>query len=158
MLARVNRKQLSEYVVLMVNKQKGKCAVCGNPFTARDDHVVDHCHYTGALRGALHRSCNAAEGSVLTMAERVSKGNGTRYIIRVAEKIRKGKDLTKVEQRLVALAKRCHSGVNNRVYLVGLARYYIEYAKPRHNLIHPSHHLKFERHDGIPMDKRNWRD
>lgn len=156
-LVRVNKKQINEYAAIMRIKQDNKCACCGNKFTMKDNAVVDHDHFTGHLRGLLHRSCNSAEGRVLTMAERMSKGDGVRFIVRVAEKIRKHKQITKVESRMVNAGARGHSGVSAYSYIVGLALYYIKYAQPKHSLIHPTHHLKFERHDGIPMDKRNWR-
>lgn len=39
------------------------CALCGLPGVAKDP-VLDHCHKTGAVRGTLHRSCNALLGKV----------------------------------------------------------------------------------------------
>ena len=53
----------------LVKKQKNRCAVCGKPFTPRDKPVLDHCHETGFIRGALHNSCNGAEGRVKTKAK-----------------------------------------------------------------------------------------
>lgn len=43
--------------------QGGKCALCGLPGVIKDP-VLDHCHTTGAVRGTLHRSCNALLGKV----------------------------------------------------------------------------------------------
>lgn len=157
-LLRVSKKQLKEYVVLMVNSQKGKCAVCGEPFTARDGHVVDHCHFTGRLRGAIHRSCNGAEGAVLTMATRIDRNDeGVRYLVKLGDRVANGVALSRHDLKILSMARRCHSGVSPRVFIVGLAKYYVLYAAPKHNLIHPSHHLEFERHEGIPKEKRNWR-
>lgn len=48
----------SEFNVLL-EKQHGKCAICGNPM-ARPH--VDHCHETGAVRGLLCRECNLLLG------------------------------------------------------------------------------------------------
>jgi len=48
----------------LVLHQASKCAVCGHPFTKRDGAVLDHNHTTGHVRGAIHRSCNGAEGKV----------------------------------------------------------------------------------------------
>ena len=66
----------------LVKKQGNKCAVCGKPFTARDRPVLDHCHTTGYIRGALHNSCNGAEGRVRTKANLGHAGvSATDYLI-----------------------------------------------------------------------------
>ena len=66
----------------LIKKQRGRCAVCGLPFTNRDGAVLDHCHDTGYIRGALHRSCNQAEGRVKTKARLGHKGvSAANYII-----------------------------------------------------------------------------
>lgn len=66
----------------LVKKQGNKCAVCNKPFTPRDRPVLDHCHTTGYIRGALHNSCNGAEGRVKTKAHLGHKGvSSTDYII-----------------------------------------------------------------------------
>ena len=38
------------------------CSLCGQ--TVLDDAVLDHCHKTGAIRGVLHRGCNALLGKI----------------------------------------------------------------------------------------------
>lgn len=58
----------------LVTRQGGKCAVCDQPFTKSDGACVDHCHTTGYIRGALHRSCNQAEGRVKSKANLGHKG------------------------------------------------------------------------------------
>lgn len=58
----------------IVKRQKNRCAVCDKPFTPRDRAVLDHCHDTGFIRGALHNSCNGAEGRVKTKARLGHKG------------------------------------------------------------------------------------
>jgi len=66
----------------LVTKQKNRCTICSKPFTAKDDAVVDHCHDTGFIRGAVHRSCNQAEGRVKTKARLGHRGVGAyEYII-----------------------------------------------------------------------------
>nr|DAU44438.1 MAG TPA: Recombination endonuclease VII [Caudoviricetes sp.] len=60
----------------LAREQGGVCPLCGEPldFTIKgvtgDSVVVDHCHITGRIRGALHRSCNGGEGKVASAAGR----------------------------------------------------------------------------------------
>jgi hypothetical protein len=42
--------------------QNGRCALCLR--IIRKDPVLDHDHHTGAVRGVLHRGCNALLGKV----------------------------------------------------------------------------------------------
>lgn len=44
--------------LLMVNWQRGRCAICGK----RSRLVTDHDHKTGLIRGFLCQSCNVLEG------------------------------------------------------------------------------------------------
>ena len=44
-------------------KQRDTCALCKLPLTS-DQAVLDHDHSTGAVRGVLHRGCNALLGKV----------------------------------------------------------------------------------------------
>ena len=66
--------EVASVLAQLVAKQGKKCAVCGQPFTSRDYPVLDHCHTTGYIRGALHNSCNGAEGRVKTKAQLGHKG------------------------------------------------------------------------------------
>jgi hypothetical protein len=43
--------------------QSGRCGVCSFHIVKGDD-VLDHDHDTGAVRGVLHRSCNALLGKI----------------------------------------------------------------------------------------------
>jgi len=58
----------------LVAKQSHVCAICGKGFTKADSAVLDHCHKTGFIRGALHRSCNGGEGKVRIKAQWSHKG------------------------------------------------------------------------------------
>lgn len=71
-LRKIARSQLRPLALRMLAEQGGVCALCGNPIdlTIKGDMVVDHDHVTGQIRGALHRSCNAAEGKVANAAGR----------------------------------------------------------------------------------------
>jgi hypothetical protein len=44
-------------------EQGNLCALCSTPVSA-DQAVLDHEHTTGAIRGTLHRGCNALLGKV----------------------------------------------------------------------------------------------
>lgn len=66
----------------LVKKQKNRCAICGQPFTARDRAVLDHNHDNGFIRGALHNSCNGAEGRIKSKANLGHKGvSSADYVI-----------------------------------------------------------------------------
>lgn len=57
-------------------QQAGKCSICGGPFGRPElalDPVLDHCHKSGAVRGTLHRSCNALLGKVENNQARFGK-------------------------------------------------------------------------------------
>lgn len=58
----------------MSQRQNGRCAVCTFPETRADKLVLDHDHETGYIRGAIHRSCNGAEGRVKTKANLGHRG------------------------------------------------------------------------------------
>lgn len=69
---KITRSQLRPLALRMLAEQGGVCALCAGPIdlTIKGDMVVDHDHVTGQIRGALHRSCNAAEGKVANAAGR----------------------------------------------------------------------------------------
>lgn len=47
---------------LLLNSQRGLCAICGEPEAGKYRLSVDHCHETGRIRGLLCRKCNVAIG------------------------------------------------------------------------------------------------
>lgn len=49
----------------MIEKQNGKCAICGNPDFGKKGPSVDHSHSTGKIRGILCGRCNKAVGLFL---------------------------------------------------------------------------------------------
>lgn len=73
-MRQIETKHLESVRKQLIAKQGGVCAVCGRGFTRTDSAVVDHDHSTGIIRGALHRSCNMAEGKVKVKAQRGHKG------------------------------------------------------------------------------------
>jgi predicted amidophosphoribosyltransferase len=66
--------QIKAYRETAVRKQKGICPLCKEELRP-EDAVLDHCHKTGKVRKALHRSCNAAEGRILHWAGVRSRGD-----------------------------------------------------------------------------------
>lgn len=156
MLVRLPASALKEYTRIMLMQQKHRCAICGKGLTEKDDAVVDHCHMSGALRGVLHRSCNGVEGKVLSAASSMTKGNGVAAVITIGERIQERLQVPRLYLPLFNIAARCHKGVTGSDYLVGLGKYYSDWQKPKHNLIHHSHHLPFERNT-VENDKVNWR-
>lgn len=74
--------QVKEVRDKLIQRQGGLCAICGKPFTKRDPAVLDHCHITGIIRDAIHRSCNGAEGRVRARAHLGHAGvSSTEYLI-----------------------------------------------------------------------------
>lgn len=69
-MRKITRGQLRSVAMKLAQDQGGVCPLCGKAldFTIKgskgDSVVVDHCHITGRIRGALHRSCNGGEGKV----------------------------------------------------------------------------------------------
>ena len=74
MAAKLTNREIKEYREKMVKRQKGICPLCGEELLP-EDAALDHCHKTGHVRAALHRSCNGAEGRILQWAGARSRGN-----------------------------------------------------------------------------------
>lgn len=90
MAKQLKSNQVASVLNQLVKRQGSKCAICGKPFTQRDRPVLDHCHDTGYIRGALHNSCNGAEGRVKTKAYLGHKGvNAYDYIIGLGKYLEK---------------------------------------------------------------------
>ena len=69
MARRLLNSEVAHVLKQLANKQGGRCGVCGLPPSRRDILVLDHNHDTGFIRGALHRSCNGAEGRIKSKAK-----------------------------------------------------------------------------------------
>lgn len=90
MAKQLKSNQVASVLDQLVKRQGNKCAICGKPFTQRDRPVLDHCHDTGYIRGALHNSCNGAEGRVKTKAYLGHKGvHAHDYIIGLGKYLEK---------------------------------------------------------------------
>lgn len=65
---RIKRKYgiTTQQVAHQLDKQKHRCAVCGDAFTEKTYACIDHCHIVGHFRGLLCHRCNAAEGLLRT--------------------------------------------------------------------------------------------
>lgn len=76
-LKAVDIKELREK---QVRKQRHICPLCKEPMTY-EEATLDHCHTTGHIRQALHRSCNSAEGRILHWAGVRSRGDDPLFFI-----------------------------------------------------------------------------
>lgn len=71
-IQKIMRSQVRQVALKLYKQQGSVCALCGLPIDLKikGELVLDHDHKTGQIRGALHRSCNAAEGKVANAAGR----------------------------------------------------------------------------------------
>lgn len=74
MVRQITVSQVAGVLQQLVVRQARQCAICSKPFTQRDYAVLDHDHDSGYIRGAIHNSCNGAEGRVKTKAYLGHKG------------------------------------------------------------------------------------
>lgn len=63
-MRKLKASEIAEVRVAQALAQGNRCALCQLPLgrKAPDDPCLDHDHGTGAVRGTLHRSCNALLG------------------------------------------------------------------------------------------------
>lgn len=81
-MKRLARSEVAGVLADIVKKQGRVCAICKQPFTRWDVPVLDHCHDTGFIRGAVHNSCNGTEGRIKKVAQRGHKGvSSVDYVI-----------------------------------------------------------------------------
>lgn len=66
--------EIKKYREHQIKRQKGICPLCKLELKI-EDATLDHCHKTGHVRMALHRSCNGAEGRILSWAGARSRGD-----------------------------------------------------------------------------------
>lgn len=74
MATKLKAKEIAAYREKAILQQRGTCPLCEEPLISADA-CLDHCHVTGHVRQALHRSCNSAEGRVLNWAGPRSRGD-----------------------------------------------------------------------------------
>ena len=64
-------------------RNRTHCDLCGAEYTGKSDNNIDHCHDTGAVRGAICTNCNLMLGGardcpeILMQAVRYLRGAGT---------------------------------------------------------------------------------
>lgn len=74
--------ELKQYREQLVAEQGNICPLCYTRLEL-EDAVLDHCHDTGHIRFALHRSCNHAEGNVKNWAKRTRAKDKKKFVERV---------------------------------------------------------------------------
>lgn len=86
---RLKNSELSAVKRELIKRQKGLCPICNKSLlTCRINNVVvDHNHTTGAVRGALHRGCNAMEGKVKNFLMTWGKCNTLQDMVRTLERL-----------------------------------------------------------------------
>lgn len=62
-------KEKQKYRLELLQKQQGICPLCGTVILP-EESTLDHDHVTGKIRRVLHRSCNQAEGRILSWIRR----------------------------------------------------------------------------------------
>lgn len=73
--------EIKRYRERQIKRQKGICPLCRTELLP-EDATLDHCHETGHVRMALHRSCNQAEGRILSWAGKRSRGDNPEEFVK----------------------------------------------------------------------------
>ena len=71
---RLKRQEIKEYRAKLLRKQQGICPLCSLKIE-QEDATLDHNHTTGKVRRVLHRSCNTAEGKILSWCFRTKSND-----------------------------------------------------------------------------------
>lgn len=66
------------YRAILLKRQGGLCALCGEPIKERD--VLDHDHKQGHIRGVLHSGCNSLLGKLENNHKRYGVANLFRFL------------------------------------------------------------------------------
>ena len=62
-MVKLRAREIAAHRALCLLNQNGVCLLCNQHLTAADA-VLDHCHRTGQVRGAIHRFCNTFLGKI----------------------------------------------------------------------------------------------
>ena len=79
---KLKAREIAAYRERLVKEQGNLCPLCYTRLEL-EDAVLDHCHTTGHIRFALHRSCNHAEGNVRGWAKRTRSKSKRGFVERV---------------------------------------------------------------------------
>lgn len=71
---RLTRTEAARLKARLVKEQCGRCAVCQTALDNGYHTVLDHDHQGGFVRGVLCRTCNTAEGKIMSRAVRYLGG------------------------------------------------------------------------------------
>jgi len=81
MIKKIKKTEVKAYREAQIKRQRGICPLCKLELLPADA-TLDHCHESGRIRQALHRSCNSAEGRVLMWAGKRSRGDDPMLFIK----------------------------------------------------------------------------
>lgn len=89
-MTRLTAAQVKTVRVALAVRQGNRCALCKGQFGIKAplDPVLDHDHKTGAVRGVLHRCCNALLGKIENNAPRYGVRDIASFVNGVAEYLR----------------------------------------------------------------------
>lgn len=73
--------EIKPYRLEQLRKQGNICPLCHTKIEI-GEATLDHCHDSGHVRQVLHRSCNGAEGRILSWAGKRSKGTDPAYFLK----------------------------------------------------------------------------
>lgn len=77
--SRLKHSDIKKYRERLLKQQRYKCPLCQQELLP-EDAVLDHDHETGHVRRVLHRSCNQAEGRILSWAKRSRSDNPKQFV------------------------------------------------------------------------------
>jgi len=111
-MKRLKQKDINDFRLGQLLVQGGVCPLCKTKIKP-EEAVLDHCHETGYVRAVLHRSCNQAEGRILSWARRSRDTDPYHFIRNVCDLHSKDhtnnpihpKHLTETEKELKKLKK-----------------------------------------------------
>ena len=86
---KIKQKDIPRIRRMLIANQHGVCPICEKDLTMVKsiNVVVDHDHDTGAVRAAMHRGCNRAEGIVLNALTRWGKAKSKVSVIHTLERL-----------------------------------------------------------------------
>lgn len=76
---RLKQSEIKEYREKLLREQGYKCPLCGTRIL-KSEATLDHDHETGKVRQVLHRSCNQAEGRILSWANRARGKDPKKFV------------------------------------------------------------------------------